>query len=156
MEQGGEQSAGFCCWGAVGQGRCTCWEPVYDLLQVEEVSEAAPEVNPAGMCSSCACKPDSPERIADREGIVRWGNSTWEGIQSRAQGGRPFFCHKGMRAIIGHLHPDGRTREDHAGRFDPPFRSDGVPLRANGEPAFLCAGWAALARKNRTAEGEPK
>lgn len=150
-----DAGGGLCCIGATvyGPERCTCWVPVYDLEQAE------PVVGPAGfrdeMCADCAYRPRSPERRGDPDHL-----GTEEGLMALAAAGEPFFCHQGIRRAVRWEHrPEEATAVqcaevlEAAGdlrvgsvpgkpqQYLPPI-IEGVPYRADGTPAQLCAGWA--------------
>lgn len=145
-----------CCIGAHEEGLtgCTCWRPVFDLVQngPEPATIAAvaagryPLAPRDGMCGDCAYRPDSPEKSGDPN------YHSAADLESCARQGRLFFCHHsnddgvGMRQPIAWQHPDGiRIPAVLAGDYQPPI-IDGVPYLADGSPAPLCAGWAARAR----------
>lgn len=136
---------GMCCWGAIqGPDHCTCWEPVHDLAQQEPDLEA-PRTVRALMCPDCAYRPDSPE------------NTTTRGYDPPPPGGPPFHCHQGMRAVAVHRHPTGAevpavTVGGVSMEYDPPI-IDGRPYAADGQPAPVCAGWAATDRAYRRRQG---
>lgn len=115
----------WCCAGAAmgGPGRCSCWEPIYDRAQSPPIA-ATPVTRPK-RCLDCAFRPDSPERQRgdDLEALPN------------------FACHQGMRRPIEWRHPDGRVRPGDPADYQPPFLQ-GVPYKADGSPADLCAGWA--------------
>ena len=128
---------GACCIGAAmgGPQRCTCWVPIFDLEQQE------PEPRPMGLrgrpCGDCAYKPGSPERR---------GEDGYQGDTEFLDGliltGEFFACHQGIRKPVRWVHPSGAEIPGHPAGYDPPLR-DGVPYKADGTPADLCAGWAA-------------
>jgi hypothetical protein len=128
---------GACCMGAVmgGPQHCTCWEPRYDLEQRK------PEPAPMGMratrCDDCAYLKGSPEsRGADGyEGGP-------ESLEEMVRDGSPFACHQGIRKPVRHVHPSGAEIPGHPAAYDPPVVG-GIPYKADGTPADLCAGWAA-------------
>lgn len=149
-----DAGGGMCCLGAAvhGAAGCTCWEPIYDLDQQEL------KVGPAAlcdtMCADCAYRPGSPERRGDPRMIA---DET--ALLALTVTGDPFFCHQGIRRVERFEHrPDGCSAEACAeilaadsqvrvavaevgpGAYDPPI-VDGVPYRADGQPAALCAGW---------------
>lgn len=136
-----------CCMGAAVFERCTCWVPVHDVEQAPELP-GEPVPRPDGMCSDCACRRDSVERQAFETGKETGLLSRWEGVLDCVTDGTPFYCHDGLRRRIGERHPDGRFRKLGPHGYEPLVGSDGVPRRADGRPAFLCAGWAALRRKH--------
>jgi hypothetical protein len=124
----------LCCAGAAmrGPGSCTCWEPVYDVVQ-ELIVEGPPETR-GELCGDCAFRKDSPER--------RRGDDPAD-LGS-------FWCHQGVRLIVAYVHPDGRRREAHREEGVPmdydPVKRPGLIYRADGQPGQRCAGWA---RANR-------
>ena len=68
--------------------------------------------------------------------------------------GAPFFCHQGIRKPIAWRHPPSGTEiPGHPGGYDPPIR-DGVPYKADGSPAFICAGWLLRRAKETQRQGE--
>ncbi|WP_367139255.1 hypothetical protein [Saccharothrix sp. HUAS TT1] len=138
-----------CCWGVVNDGPagCTCWDPVHDLDQqppdpqaVALLAAGLPPATRDGMCGDCAYRPDSPEKNSD---------PTYRGdpefLERIAHDGDRFWCHDGMRRTVRLRHPSGMEIDAHPGAYDPPI-VDGVPYRADGQPARLCAGWAARRR----------
>lgn len=130
-----------CCWGEAVKGpeHCLCWVPVYDLDQADPVPPASPDditVRPR-MCGDCAYRPDSPEQADD---YLR------EALMSLPEDGQTFWCHDGIRRPIRWEHPDGRTVAGNSADYQPPMKC-GVPFRADGRPAALCAGWAARTRR---------
>jgi hypothetical protein len=126
-----------CCYGAAiyGAQACTCWEPVYDLAQ-QQPRTAVPQVR-ATPCADCAYRGGSPERRGDPE----YAGSGAE-LDRIVEAGEPFYCHQGIRRPVRYRHPSGAEVEGHAASYDPPIVV-GVPHRADGAPADLCAGWAA-------------
>ncbi|GAA4845689.1 hypothetical protein GCM10023201_41340 [Actinomycetospora corticicola] len=141
---------GACCWGNVigGPNHCTCWVPVYDLEQgpLDETLAgwlaAGVEPNTAAtMCGGCAYRPGSPEKLgddrhaADADELERVAGSATD----------RFFCHAGIRRVVRWRHPSGAEIDGHAASYHPPIRH-GAPWRADGQPAELCAGWAARRR----------
>lgn len=140
---------GSCCWGALLRGpiSCTCWEPVYDTEQ-QPVDQDAARLLSAGcapvtrttMCHDCAYRPDSPEKRGDES-----YNGDAEFLERIARDAEGFWCHQGMRIPTGWRHPSGAEISGSPGGYTPP-RVDGVPYRADGTPAELCAGWDARRR----------
>lgn len=57
-----------------------------------------------------------------------------------------FVCHQGIRRAVKWQHPSGAIVSGHEGNYCPPI-IDGVPFKADGTPADICAGWAALRLK---------
>jgi hypothetical protein len=133
---------GACCMGAAvyGKDRCTCWEPVYDLDQQP--------LQPGGMglrvkmCPDCAYRKNSPERR---------GEDGYEGdpesLDEMVMTGDMFVCHQGIRKPVKWVHPSGAEIPGHPAGYSPPLL-DGVPYKADGTPADLCAGWAARRLKH--------
>lgn len=128
---------GMCCMGAAvyGPGRCTCWVPVYDLEQQEIVPGLPLPPIPVRMCGDCAYRPHSPERSGG-EGYNGDAGTLDDLVRNR----EPFYCHQGIRKPVSHRHPAA---------YDPPIR-DGVPYKADGTPANLCAGWLLRCAKEAT------
>lgn len=125
-----------CCMGLAVGNACTCWETVYDQPQAKPKPKLPVVVRPEGLCADCACRPGAPER-EDGE----------HPVEELALRNKPFYCHDGMRRAIAEVHPDGRRREVGPGNYDPPVLVGGsVPFKADGSPAFICAGWDALAK----------
>lgn len=128
----------WCCEGAasMGPGRCTCWEPVYDLDQQEPRTQEPAGVRPE-MCVDCAYRPGSPERR---------GEEDYKGDQDLLDAlvvtGRPFWCHQGVRRPVKYRHPCGMEIEGHPAEYRPPLVA-GRPYKADGSPSDLCGGWAA-------------
>lgn len=135
---------GACCWGAAGSGAhgCTCWEPVHDLDQVPAQAGAESGLR-TQMCTDCAYRPGSPERRG-AEHVA--GDADL--LDRIVETGRPFWCHQGIRRVTHWVHkPTGVTYVPPEGldaAYDPPIRRpDGLPFKADGTGADLCAGWAA-------------
>lgn len=129
-----------CCWASMHDPeRCSCWQPVYDVDQAPPRPPNRPEDLHARprMCGDCAYRPGSPERsdplLVDE-------------LLDLPAGHTPFWCHDGMRRPIRWEHPDGRTIAGDPADWHPAMHS-GIPYQADGSPAMLCAGWAALAAK---------
>jgi hypothetical protein len=127
-----------CCWEAVDGGltACSCWEPVYSVDQADPQPCDIPRNEiPARvtMCGDCAFRPGSPERSTE------WHR---EELFALADRGEPFFCHDGMRRPLAWRHPTLGEIPGDPDDWQPPI-IDGVPYRAPGEPALMCAGWAA-------------
>lgn len=121
-----------CCWGAVVHGLvgCTCWEPEYDQAQTPPAGGDHVGLR-ASPCGDCAYDPaGSPER--DEDGGFALGELV--------AAGEPFYCHAGMRRVVRWRHPAGETVDAPAGCYEP-AAYDGVPCRADGRPAGVCAGW---------------
>lgn len=135
-------TSGLCCIGSAmyGPERCTCWEPVYDLEQVKPRPDLPADVR-SSMCHDCAYRPGSPERSGDPRAA-----GTEEALRALVDGGDIFWCHQGIRRPIRFEHPSGITVPGSDLAYDPPI-IDGTPYRANGTPADMCGGWAALRLK---------
>lgn len=145
---------GVCCMGAAMRGpqSCTCWKPIFDLEQVQPSAELArwlaagiTPVTRKRMCAACAYRPNSPERRGDPTYA-----GTEEGLDELALADR-FWCHVGIRRPIAWRHRNGIVLAGHPGDYDPPI-INGVPYRADGTPAELCAGWHARRRALLAAE----
>lgn len=131
-----------CCYRAAvyGSGDCSCWRPVYDTPgQADPIDGMTPSVRP-GLCGDCAYRPGSPEKTGDAE---HRGDA--QELEMLAEGGKPFYCHQNMRRILRWEHPSGAVVDGHPADYAPPI-VDGVPLKVDGTPAFLCAGWDARRR----------
>jgi hypothetical protein len=137
---------GMCCDGAAlfGPNRCTCWEPVYDLdqadpdpLAVKLLAAGIDPVTRARPCDDCAYRVDSPERQGSPEVA-----GDQELLDEIVASGERFWCHQGIRRPVRWRHPSGVEVPGSPVNYDPP-RLDGVPYQANGQPAEVCAGWAA-------------
>lgn len=128
-----------CCHGSAmdGPAGCTCWRPAYDLDQADTVT-AAPGLR-STPCGDCAYRAGSPER----QGAGHVAGDA-DALARLVVENRPFFCHQGVRRPTHYVHPSGATYtpEHLDAAYDPPIRG-GVPYRADGTPADLCAGWAA-------------
>lgn len=134
-----------CCSDAVYDPlECTCWTPVYDVEQEQPRPPSGAEDLQvrAGMCVDCAFRPGSPERsnplMADD-------------LMALPNRKHPFWCHDGIRRPVRWEHPDGRAVTADPDDYDPPVVGR-VPFRADGSPALLCAGWAALATRTASEE----
>ena len=127
-----------CCDGTAYTGNlaaCTCWVPQFDDEQAEPRPPTSPddiELMPR-VCGDCAFRKGSPEREDkfSEEALFALGDT-----------GTPFWCHTGMRKPARWVHPTGVVIDGDKDDWDPP-RLHGVPYRANGAPAYLCAGWMA-------------
>lgn len=136
----------YCCYGSAeyGPDRCTCWTPVYDVVQQRPRTDLSSGAMPA-MCGDCAFRPNSPERTG-AENVA----GDWETLQGYVTGGQPFWCHDGFRLPVAWFHPPSLTWhlvvEDVA--YTPPIQRDehgiSTPYRHDGRPGDLCAGWTAL------------
>jgi hypothetical protein len=134
-----------CCIGAVvmGSDHCLCWEPVFDDEQTPPIPGDL-ECQPA-MCADCAFRPGSPERSSELEE---------EALLSLPIAGQRFFCHQGIRRPTHYVHPEGHVVEADPSDYQPSVHpsTPGVPYQADGQPALICAGWAAHNQKlERTA-----
>jgi hypothetical protein len=135
-----------CCDGYadVGPDHCTCWERVHDQIQKPPITDMEPSTR-ARMCGDCAFRPGSPER-ADSDHAVAGATELLACVHDPE---RSFWCHDGLRRIVALAHPNGlRVEIDAQGGvtpYDPPI-VDGVPYRADGQPALHCAGLAAARR----------
>lgn len=125
-----------CCIGAAvyGPQKCTCWQPVLDVEQAEVVEGPMPQREKC--CGDCAYRHGSPERDG---GFVEEALLDLPG-----QPGRVFACHQGMRRVVAWRHPVGLELPAGTGDYRPPRDAAGRAYRADGSPADLCAGWAAL------------
>ena len=143
-----EVDDGSCCYGAMvdGPGHCTCWRPEYDLTQVDpdllSAQLLAAGIQPVTrdlMCADCAYRPGSPEKSGAKDHA---GDP--DQLDDIAASSR-FWCHQGIRRPARWRHPSGAVIDGHPAAYDPPIVA-GVPYRADGTPAELCAGWAARRR----------
>jgi hypothetical protein len=123
-----------CCYGTAEDGdweSCTCWEPVYDADQVD-IDPTSEPTTAEQRCHDCAYRPDSPERTG--------------GALLPGPDGPPFWCHQGMRRIVGWRHPPtGRVVPAGTGDYRPPILG-ATPYRADGTAGIICAGWASQRR----------
>lgn len=133
-----------CCMGSAAQGphACTCWQPIYTLDQ-QDVDTSAQPATQTAMCGDCAYRPGSPERLEDPHASVQGLDE----LHVLAATGRPFYCHTGMRLVLAWRHPTGAVLQGEDGEYDPPIRA-GVPYQADGTPALICGGWAAVRRRH--------
>jgi hypothetical protein len=134
----------FCCDAVVYRdaASCTCWVPVFDVEQAPPeplVSIGDLAVRAGGMCGDCAYRPGSPER--EQEFMA-------DTLMEFPAEGTPFFCHDGIRRPVAWVHPDGHTLPGHPDDYQPAVGEGGYPYRADGRPALLCAGWAAIAARS--------
>ena len=160
-----------CCGGRAldGPRGCECWAEVFSPLEQAPVLEGLPQIPvPCVMCSDCAYKADSPEKRGE-PGY----SGTPEDLERLAATGERFFCHRGIRYLIGYVHAPcerpgcaarqagvvaghcaGATFSPQKGDYRPPLRG-GVPYQADGTPAYLCGGWmlraAVLIRQSKRA-----
>lgn len=132
-----------CCWGVTmgGPAACECWTEVYDLDQVDpEPVLIAPGLR-SSPCPDCAYRGNSPERQgADH---VMGGAGELEALVVL---NRPFFCHQGIRRPVRYRHPTGWEWTPPGPHLTAAYRPPvvaAVPYKADGNPADLCAGWAA-------------
>ena len=128
---------GACCdSNAMDLQRCTCWEPVFDVEQAAPRPPGSPGDVPVRLdkCADCAFRPGSPERADEHLAGQLYDN---------ARAGVPFWCHQGMRRPRLWRHPDGREIPGQPDDWQPPVHG-GVAFQADGSPAELCAGWAAI------------
>jgi hypothetical protein len=134
-----DAESAYCCMGDADQGPagCTCWRPEYEVDQADPVPPTGPDdlVVPATKCADCAYRPGSPERADEYMA---------DELISYAYAGRPFFCHTGCRRPLRWRHPDGRVIDGDPSDYRPLIR-DAIPYQADGRPAPICAGWAAIA-----------
>lgn len=126
-----------CCVaaGVRGPEACTCWQPLYSGEQHEPQSLHPPEPR-INQCGDCAYLEGSPEKTNDPEAL--------EDMPI-------FYCHVGMRKIVAWIHPDGRRREV-SGDYRP-LVENGIPYKANGQPADICRGF--LNRETSLSAGAP-
>ena len=141
-----DAGGGICCMASAMGRTCTCWVPVFDLDQVEPAI-ADPGVR-AKPCADCAYNVDSPERRGEDD--VQGDEQLLARIVEK---GERFFCHQGIRRPVRWEHrPEDLKPEDcpipnatvpgSPADYSPPI-IDGVPYKADGSPADVCAGWAA-------------
>ena len=143
-----DAGGGACCTGAAmgGPQRCTCWVPVYDLEQQEP--RPGPMDVRTSRCGDCAYLKNSPE--ARGEDGYQGGP---EDLDEMVRDGSPFACHQGIRRPVKYRHPSGTEIPGHPAAYDPPVIG-GVPYKADGSPADLCAGWAGRRLKVIYQEGQ--
>lgn len=127
-----------CCYAsAIDPDDCTCWTPVHDREQDDPAGYTTLEARTTP-CRDCAYRPDTPETDDDLPGATT-----------------PFWCHQGMRKVVAYRHPAvdlphaPPVEGDH---YDPPI-TGGIPYRADGRKAQLCAGW--LAQHATTVDTRP-
>ncbi|GAA4626983.1 hypothetical protein GCM10023196_037420 [Actinoallomurus vinaceus] len=131
-----------------GPTRCTCWEIVHDQPQQPLRPGLPRPPSPIRLCGDCAYRPHSPERSGEA-GYA--GDADF--LDDLVEIGQPFYCHTGIRRVLVRRHPAGVEVPGHPGDYDPPIH-DGVPYKADGSPADLCAGWV-LRRAKVLAHLEP-
>lgn len=129
-----------CCDGGVysdGEA-CTRWEAILRPEPAEQGGQAGPSPLRRLLCHDCAYRPDSPERTAS------------DGDLPDSYLDRPFYCHDGMPRAVGYTHPDlpglclrADAFESLSGDYQP-LIVGGRPVRADGRPGIICAGWAAV------------
>lgn len=129
----------ICCMGAAAGGfdHCTCWVPRFELVQVDDLAVADPTIVRPRCCHDCAYRPDSAE----------WADpDRREELLDIPNGWSVFWCHQGMQRVVQWEHPaaPGHLIPAGAGDYRPPV-ADSRAYRADGTPAFVCAGWAARA-----------
>jgi hypothetical protein len=135
---------GACCMGsaACGPGGCTCWEREHDIDQTVPDTTAVPATREE-MCTDCAFRPDSPERSGEVNAAYDQGD-----LDRIVYGHDEFWCHQGMRLVLGQRHPAGVFVAQPEGEklaYDPPI-INGVPYKADGSPGERCAGLVARRR----------
>lgn len=139
-----DAGGGMCCFGSAGRGPggCTCWEPEHDQAQAEP--QEGPHAVRESMCGDCAYRKSSPERGGDE----RYACSGEQELDELPLTGQLFYCHDGMRKRVAMVHgPTGtRAPADTPDAYDPP-RDNAHPVKADGTPAVLCAGYMAQARR---------
>jgi hypothetical protein len=130
----------YCCYGVTinGPSGCTCWETVYGHEQAPPVTGQQPTTRRL-MCEDCAYRPGSPEK---RDDPMYRGDAN--DLEMAAETGQ-FYCHQGLRRILGWRHPSGAWHPAPPGGYDPPV-VDNIPYRVDGSPEELCAGWDARRR----------
>ncbi len=148
-EQHPDDDPGACCYGsALDPDGCTCWMPVYEQDQQKCVppASAADLTVRAERCGDCAYRPGSPE-LAEA-----WKAEMLLDLPAR---GQAFWCHDGIRRPVRWEHPDGRVVAGAADDYHPGWCrvTPGIPYQADGRPALLCAGWAAIAARTTTTDG---
>lgn len=95
-----------------------------------------------------------PEEAAGAASEFRSEHMPWSADARRLDGITPFYCHQGIRKPIAWRHPPSGTEiPGHPGGYDPPIQ-DGVPYKADGSPAFICAGWLLRRAKEAERQGE--
>lgn len=131
-------TTGTCCESSAyfGAEACVCWEPVFDLEQVEPIAGLKAGLT-GSMCSDCAFRPNSPERQRDADAA---GDPEY--LAGLVADGVPFWCHQGIRRPRVWRHPSGVEVPGSPFDYMPPG-VNGVPYKADGTPADLCSGWAA-------------
>jgi hypothetical protein len=139
---------GACCDGSAIKGPqyCTCWTPVFDLEQQDVRPGEAGRRD--ALCADCAYRPGSPERSGDE----RYSGDR-EFLDRIVETGEPFRCHQGISRAVKLVHPSGAEVDVPPGDYRPPIVA-GVPYKADGTPADLCAGWAARRLKHVQREAE--
>lgn len=155
---------GVCCSAAAmfGPDRCTCWEPVFDLEQ-QPANEEALRLLAAGltlstrdtMCGDCAYRPNSPEK----QGDPNYAASGPGELDELARNPRSqFTCHVGTRRPLKWRHvPSGVEIQASPADYRPPIvkvNGHEVPLKADGNPAELCAGFAARRKALQAADAK--
>lgn len=82
------------------------------------------------------------------EATVCCDSASYNGLRACTCPGRgePFWCHDGIRRPVAWRHPNlpGVVIPGSPSDYQPPMIG-GVPFRADGRPAALCAGWVARA-----------
>lgn len=119
---------------------CTCWVAVLDVERTDQVQEG-PHVIRRRMCGDCAYRPGSPERQESEGDLPPY---------SRAA---RFYCHDGMARAVGYQHPllgDATVPAPNDADYRPLTRG-AQAWQADGQPAVLCAGWAAATGARRLA-----
>lgn len=132
---------GMCCYQAAENGPdyCTCWRELYTLEQAPIRRDLIPQsMTPLAMCGDCAYRPGSPEKANDEH--VR---ADADQLEQCVTSGEPFWCHTGMRRVIGYRHePTGQEiLIDDPAAFRPAMDANNVPYQADGTPAHPCSGW---------------
>lgn len=143
-----------CCdaYALLGAEHCTCWEKVYEGEQAEPRPGAEPETRKR-MCGDCAFRPGSPELRDSDHAVCGYADL----VRIMLNEAESFWCHDGLRRVVGMRHPNGMTvpldATDGVVAYDPPI-VDGIPYRLDGQPGLRCAGLAAERKKlQRRANG---
>ena len=133
-----------CCLGTAASvwDSCTCWEPIYDPPEQARMLRGEVTVMPA-MCGDCAYRPGSPERRGSPDAAADGHD-----LDDLAISGERFWCHDGMRRIIGMRHTGTGETVELTGQhhYDPPVDGRQRPHRTDGTVGSLCAGWDARRR----------
>ncbi|TFV83138.1 hypothetical protein [Blastococcus sp. CT_GayMR16] len=112
---------------------CTCWEGLLDVVPTRDVQEG-PQLVRRRMCGDCAYRAGSRERTELAGDLPYYTRD------------QQFQCHTGMPRATSYKHPalGDAVVPDITGSDYRPYVRGARAWQADGRPAELCAGWAAV------------